>query len=327
MRHFKRTYFYIISIICILIMGIVFYQVYTSKDNASVSVNSSVIRLVCVYSGTSDYYKASLEKGLKKAAREHNIWVDFISLKQYETDKHSTELDKAIASKVDGIITNIPDSKIVSQYIEKASGCNIPVILIESDLPNSGRLSFVGTNSYAYGLTAAKLLPKSSQKIKIANFKNADIDKYNLKNLGFRNALPGGMETEMFVVNENSVIEYTNMAQSIFLEHSDINSFFCTDAESTIGVVRAMIEFNKTDSLVIGAGDTEEIVEYIKNGLLYASLVEDSYSIGYLAVNCIFNHINGENISDSINPEIIVITKDNVDKVINERKDKSYNEK
>lgn len=300
-------------------MGSFLFHSYTS-DNKTISTNTTSIRLVCVYSGTSDYYKDSLEKGLKKAAQEHNIWVDFISLKSYEIDKHCTELDKAIASKVDGIITNVPNSKI-EQYIDKANDNNIPVITIESDLPNSKRISFIGTNSYAFGVNAAKLLMKSSGKSKVANFKNATIDKYNLKNQGFRNTISSDIQTEIFIAEEHSVIEYTNMAQTIFLEHADINSFFCPDAESTIGIVRAMIEFNRTNSTVIGAGDSEEILEYIKNGLLYASLVEDSFSIGYLSVNCIVKHLNGENISDSINPEIIVITKDNADMVINERKD------
>jgi len=302
-------------------MGSILFHANTSDNNITISPNTSSLRLVCIYSGTSDYYKISLEKGLKKAAQEHNIWVDFINLKSYELDKHCTELDKAIASKVDGIITNVPSSNMIGQYIEKASDNNIPVITIESDLLNSKRISFIGTNSYAFGVNAAKLLMKASKKSKIANFKNSTIDKYNLKNLGFRNTLSDDMKTEMFIADEHSVIEYTNLAQTIFIEHADINSFFCPDAESTIGVVRAMIEFNRTNSAVIGAGDSEEILEYIKNGLIYASLVEDSFSIGYSSVNCIHKYLKGENISESINPEILVITKDNADTVIKERKD------
>lgn len=303
-------------------MSSILLHSYTSENNRTMPANTNTLRLVCVYSGTSDYYKASLEEGLKKAAQENNIWFDFISLKSYEIDKQCTELDKAIASKVDGIITNVPDSKIIGQYIDRASDNNIPVVTIESDSPNSKRISFIGTNSYAFGVNAAKLLMKAaSGKYKIANFKNAATDKYNLKNVGFRNTISSDIKTEMFIADEHSIMEYINMAQTIFTEHSDINSFFCPDAESTIGIVRAMIEFNRTDATVIGAGDSEEILEYIRNGLLYTSLVEDSFSIGYLSVNCILKHLNGENISDSINPEIIVITKDNVDMYINERKD------
>lgn len=319
MKRNKLMAFYIASIISILVMTGIILRWYAPDDNKTMPSKASPYRLACVYSGASDYYKASLEEGLKQAAQENGIWVDFISLKSNQIDKHCTELDKAIASKVDGIITNIPDAGMIEPYIDKAGKNKIPVILIESDLPGSKRISFIGTYEYEFGENAARLLMNSSGKSKIANFKNATDDKYDLKDLGFRDTLPKDMETEMFIANEDSVIEYTNLAQTI-LVRSDINSFFCPNAESTLGVVRAMIEFNKTNSTVIGAGDSQEILQYVKSGLLYASLAEDSFSIGHLAVNNMLKYLKGESISDSINPKIIIITKDNADKVIDERK-------
>lgn len=320
MKRYIRLYFYAAAIINILVMSLILINLYMGNDGIAVPSNTTPIRLICVYSGTSDYYKTLLEKGLQNAAKENNIWLQFVNLKSYETEKHCTELDKAIASKVDGIITNVPDDSMIEPLIDKAYSKNIPVILIENDLPNSKRISFIGTNGYAFGSSAAKLLLKASEKAEAAIFKNTAIDKYDLKNLGFRDALPGDIKTEMFIADKYSVMEYTTLAQTIF-NTSGINSFFCPDSESTIGVARAVIEFNKTNSTVIGSGDSEEILQYIKNGLIYASQVEDWFSIGYLSVTTMLESIQGENISETVNPEIIVITKYTIDKFMDERRD------
>lgn len=320
MNKFKIIYFYIISTTIIFIMSVILLNLFMI-DKTGIPAEASTQRFVCIYSGGSDNFKASLKEGLENAAKENTIWIKFVGLKSYELDKHCTELDKAIVSKVDGIITNVPDNNLIKPYIEAANASGIPVITIENDLPNCGRVSFIGTNGYAFGVSAGKLMSKAiKQKAVIANFSDSNIDRYDLKNQGFKDTLEENMEIEFFTVNEPSVIEYTNKAQLIFMEDTEINSFFCPDTESTTGIVRAMIEFNKTDFTVIGSGDSIEILNFIKNGLVYASLVEDPFSIGYFSVDSMMKYLNGENVSDSINPEIIVITKDNVDQIIDERK-------
>lgn len=282
-------------------------------------------RFVCVYSGSSDYFKNNLKAGLEKASEDLDLWVKLYCFKPPETDKHCEELDKAIASKVDGIITNIPDSGAIHKYIDAAYSKNIPVILIESDLPGSRRISFIGTNSYTYGVNAGKLMLSASKgKANTAMFTDPGISRYSLKEQGFMDTIRDypDMSVERFDVAEPSIIEYINTAQAVLIDNTHIDSFFCTDAESTLGVVRAMIEFNKTDKIVIGSGDSDEILKHVKNGMIYASLVEDPYSIGYLSAECLLKHIKGESVSESVNPDIIAILKENVDQFLNERKDK-----
>ncbi len=294
------------------------------KEDRTASFGSSSRRIVCVYSGSSDNYKKNLEEGLKKAAKDFDIGVMFHHFKPLEVEEHCEELDKAIAAKVDGIITNVPDTEAVREYIEIAHKKNIPVILIESDLPDSRRISFIGTNNYAYGVHAGKLMYSATKGLaRTALFINPGAAKPDLKQQGYMNTISNypDMGIELFDVAEASVIEYINTVQSVFVDQPQIDSFLCTDTESTLGVVRAMIEFNKTYNVVIGSGDSTEIMKHIQNGIIYASLVEDTYSIGYLSVECMLKHLMGESISESVNPNILEIRKENVDSFLNDRKD------
>lgn len=319
----KNVLFYAILISALMAMFIIFHasgNAFAKDKNAE----RQSLRLICIYLGNSDYYRDQLHDGLIKAAIEQDVWIKFVSIKPYESDKHYEELDKAIAAKVDGIITNVPDGKMVKKYIDSACANGIPVVTIESDSPESKRISFVGTNSYAYGIRAAKLMISASgENARTAIFKNSDNNKLNLKNQGFQNTIKdqSDMNTELFTVQESSAIEYANAAHSIFIDNPAIDSFFCPDAESTLGVVRAMIEFNKIKGAVIGSGDSLEVLKYIKNGLVYATLVEDPYSIGYLSVSNLCKYRNGESISEFINTDVIAISRDNVDKILAHRKD------
>lgn len=326
MKTQKKVFICIMLIIVLVLVFILSRHFVPSKDNVNVSYQpGSTYRFVCIYSGSSDYYKYSLKEGLDKAAEELNAWVKFYKFKSFEVDKHCEALDKAIAAKVDGIITNIPSNDAIRSYIEAAHDKNIPVITIESDLPDSRRISFIGTNSYAYGVEAGKLMSLATgAKSKTAVFRNIDSSRFNLKNQGFQNNIRNnpGMSCEFFLAEEPSIIGYTNTAQSIFVNSPQIDSFFCSDTESTLGVVRAMIEFNKTNSVVIGSGDSEEILKYIKNGIIYASLVEDPYLIGYLSIGSLLKWKKGESISECVNPDIIILSKENIDSVLSARKDK-----
>ncbi|HHV97986.1 MAG TPA: sugar ABC transporter substrate-binding protein [Clostridiaceae bacterium] len=328
MARYAKSLAYIASILILILLSIPFRLVNISSNSKNGNINNfnSPYRLFCVYSGSSDYYKYLLKEGLDDAASELNAWVKFYKFNSSEVDKHCEALDKAITAKVDGIITNVPLKNEIFNYIELAYNRNIPVITIEDDLSNSKRISSIVTNSYAYGKNAGRLMILATEgEATTAIFdSNSNFSKNEIKNKGFIDAIKNyqGMNVEKYNVKEPSIIEYINLAQSIFINNPDVNSFFCPDIESTLGVVRAMVEFNKTNCIVIGSGDSQEILNYIKNGIIYASLVEDPYSIGYFSVECMIKHLNGGSISESINSDVIIVTRNNVDNVLAERKDK-----
>ncbi len=325
-KFLKMNRYFVITLVVFLTTAIPLTQSYRKTSHTVKSTNhKDIYRFACIYSGSSDYYKYSLKQGLEKASEKLGVWVNFLSFKSIETDKHCDEFDKAIAAKVDGIITNIPDADAIGRYIEIADENHIPVITIENDLPGSKRISFIGTNSYAFGVNAGRLMISATNgKARTAMFLSSNMSRQNLKNQGFQDTVMNNdeMDVELFVSEEPSIIGYVNTAQSIFVNNPDRDSFFCHDSESTLGVVRAMIEFNKTNNVVIGSGDSNEILRYIKNGIIYASLVEDPYTIGYLSVENMLKHKKGESISESVNPDIIILSKDNIDSILEEREGK-----
>ncbi|MEM1486043.1 substrate-binding domain-containing protein [Oscillospiraceae bacterium PP1C4] len=308
----------------IILSGLMIFKltqyIYLSEEKPKAfNPQNPTYRFVCIYSGSSDHYKQALQEGLREADQEFDVWVKFHEFKSFEVDKHCEEFDKAIASKVDGIITNVPENTVIEEYIEAAYNRNIPVITIENDLPGSKRISFIGTNSYEYGVNAGRLMISATGgKSKTVVFRSAGSSKFDLKNQGFQDTIKEylPMSTEPFYIQEPSIMEYTNMAQSIFLNSPSVDSFFCADTESTLGVVKAMIEFNKTNCAVIGAGDSDKILKQIKNGIIFGSLVEDPYSIGYLSVENMLRHKNGERISESVNTDVMAITKQNIDSIM-----------
>lgn len=59
---------------------------------------------------------------------------------------------------INGLILSPIHDPMVEEAIERFTHANIPVVTIGSDLPDSKRLAYVGSNSYVFGQTAANIL-------------------------------------------------------------------------------------------------------------------------------------------------------------------------
>lgn len=67
-------------------------------------------------------------------------------------------MDEMKECGVNGLVISPINDMALIQKIDQLSDANIPIVTIGTDLPNSKRLAYVGSNSYAFGQTAANLL-------------------------------------------------------------------------------------------------------------------------------------------------------------------------
>ena len=74
-----------------------------------------------------------------------------------QTPRETSEMLRRIAGSQDALIVILPDHQLITSALQDVSA-QMPVITIVSDLPQSGRMAYVGLDNRAAGRTAGELM-------------------------------------------------------------------------------------------------------------------------------------------------------------------------
>jgi LacI family transcriptional regulator len=121
--------------------------------------------LVCCESGPS--YNKTLENEIIKKNIEHNLnfffTSYFIPAKEFTTSTFS-KLILDHSSTHDGLIIVAQEDTLINQAVQKFTFENKPVVTLTTDLPNSNRTAYVGSEQSNAGSTAAYLIGSQVKK-------------------------------------------------------------------------------------------------------------------------------------------------------------------
>ncbi|MFL6415742.1 MAG: substrate-binding domain-containing protein, partial [Bryobacteraceae bacterium] len=105
------------------------------------------------------YWQEALA-GLNRAGSEMKVTVAMVGPNRYDAKEQLDALQTAIHDKPAGILISGADPELVKPDIDSAIQQGIPVVTIDSDVPTSKRLFFVGSDNYRTGRLGGDLLVK-----------------------------------------------------------------------------------------------------------------------------------------------------------------------
>lgn len=333
--------FFILSIVSGLILIIaLILGFYISKgiNKASESLNifenkDADYHIMILMDKSNQVYSKSFERGVYKASEEFNIAVELIKIDGNNYNEEVLDrLDMAMYSKVDGIVVHAYDDERIIAKIEQASDMGIPVVTLNEDLAQSSRITYVGVNRYNIGLEVGKTIAKISGgngKIAVIEQKgfteNSDdiLSKTDLMILGIQDVFQNynNLSLELIHYSEQSVLSAETITIDILREHPEINGIYCTDGQSTLGIIQVLIDKNRiSDFILIGFGDDEEILNYIEKGnILEATIVTNYQNIGRHAVKAFYDYKITEIANSHVNTSIQVVDEKNIKAYIREK--------
>lgn len=97
------------------------------------------------------------ENGASKAGPDLGVTVR-TSLLNNNVQQQEEAITSAIAAKAAGIATTSPQAGVLKPLVRQAAAAGIPVLTMNVDDPDSGRLAFVGPNSFSVGQGWAQYL-------------------------------------------------------------------------------------------------------------------------------------------------------------------------
>ncbi|MBZ5622590.1 MAG: substrate-binding domain-containing protein, partial [Acidobacteriia bacterium] len=89
--------------------------------------------------------------GLASGAHLLGVPAEMVGPDGYDPQAEAQAFRDVLSKKPTGILVSVADPKVMKDPIDAAIAQGIPVITIDSDAPESKRLTFIGTNNYQAG--------------------------------------------------------------------------------------------------------------------------------------------------------------------------------
>ncbi len=317
-----KTIEIILLIVLIVMIGYAFQTTrlirsYSGTDKP-LSQDVPQYHFVVISDDTDSYSWTAYLSGLQEAALKKKAVIEVCRV---EDPSIPAQLDKAFEmaelSKVDGILVKLSNNQLARDQIKGSHEKGIRVVTLGNDSPDSQRDAYIGTNKFNLGQTTAEI-------IDTANGSPADVllilsSEYTDQNGASSNSYLNGIHeyNAMHPSINGMTVEYSakkraELILSDQIDRQQIKTVVCTDPIDALRVVKVLIDLNRVGQIqVISSGDIPEIMDYLKKGTIYASVVEDYGTLGKMSAEALYTLMQNERQSAYINIPIKVLTQDN----------------
>ncbi|WP_332878684.1 ABC transporter substrate-binding protein [Massilia sp. S19_KUP03_FR1] len=230
-------------------------------------------------------------------------------------------VENAVTRKVAGIVLAASDPDALVPALKKAWEAKIPVVLIDSMVADSGKKyyqSFLSTDNEAAGEASAKaLIGKIGTTGKIAVMSyvagaGSEIGRVG----GFKKYIAAHSKLQIVgtYYSQSQMATALNQTTDVLASNPDLKGIFGANEPTAVGMGRALAQSGKVAKVVaVGFDGNEDLKNFVKDGTLYATAVQGSYSMGALGVKTVISIIEGKKVAPFVNTGVVMVTKANVD--------------
>lgn len=268
------------------------------------------------------HFKSEILRGICAAREElSDFQVDMI-LEECTTDipEEVLELiDQLEAKGIQGLAICAVNSPLISRRIMSLTEKGIPVITLNSDLPDSSRLCFVGQNYFQSGRIAAELLSKCvplHSKI-LAVVGNLEFDGHRQRLNGFQECMKekGMNEDQITVIQTFNDYQttYEKVCEQLKLQ-PDLAAIYMAN-RSVAGCTQAVQAFNRKSCLRIICHDfSESTRRLLSNGSIDFTISQNIYQQGYLPLVFLREYLQKGKLPENttLNTNISIICAENM---------------
>ena len=277
-------------------------------------------KLAFVTNNASDFWTIA-RKGTEKAQADiPSIEVEFRIPSDGTAAEQQRVVDDLLAKGIHGIAISPVDPANQTPMLNRAASQAL-VVTQDSDAPNSNRVCYIGTDNVAAGRQAGQLVKEALPNGgKIMVFVGVlDAANAQQRYQGLKEALQGSNISIIDVRTDNTdrVRAKSNAADTL-VNNPDIAGMVGLWSYNGPAILSAVKEANKVGKVQIVAFDEEDpTLEGIKEGAIYATVVQQPFEFGYRSMELMAKYLNGDQSVVPPSKQIFVptkaIKKDNVD--------------
>lgn len=315
MKRFYKNMTYIIIFFMVLIIFTVTYNIYTAP------VAKHKVFGVSYMTMNNPFYKIINNEILKVVEKNNDTLITLGP--ELDVDKQNEQIYKFIDQKVDGIFINPIDFEQIEPALQAAKRANIPVIIIDAPVSDESLVNCtIVSDNYDAGVQCAKDMMERLDSANIVLLKHTTAKSAKERIEGFLSVIDNNEKYK--VINEAECDGQLEIAmpkmQEIIEETPDIDVVMALNDPSALGALAALEKNNKNDVMVYGIDGTPEIKALIgRNQMIVGTVAQSPIKMGQIAVENMYNILNGKKIEKNIIIPISLINKENLFKYDEDR--------
>jgi len=275
---------------------------------------------------SSEAYWAEIEEGIQHACdhrEDFNIKTKILYYSRYDADDFMSQCKTCLAENPAAVVLVPAQSEATKMFTDKLHEQNIPLMLLDSYLPELNPLSFYGQDSFSSGYFAAKMLMLlahgAKQIMLMKQMKNGRVSSKQQENreIGFRNYMRAHYpEVEILELDLPLDVErekYTEMLEEFFDSHPEVHH--CLTFASKAYLVGEFLLFTKrTDVKIMGYDMVPKNAECLRKGSISFLIAQHAFMQGFHCIDALFKYIVLKQEIKSVNyMPIELLSKENVD--------------
>ncbi|HEY6291482.1 MAG TPA: substrate-binding domain-containing protein [Terriglobia bacterium] len=288
-------------------------------------------RYVLVANNIKLPYWQEANAGFSDAIRQLGLGVT-AAMVGPDTFSANDELDafnKAVAANPTGVLVSPANAELFKDAIHSAVAAGIPVICIDSDAPDSGRLAFIGTDNFRAGVQSgarmAETLHGAGDVVVISVPGQLNLDE---RLRGAKDAFARYPKIRVLqVIDDQGDARKANDAISELLgKKTKLDGILCLEASGGSGAAEALHRLNMDGKIPIVAMDKDqETLDFISSGAIVASMAQKPYTMAFYGLrllddlhhNAVHEFNNWRTAPASPTPTLIdtgigIVSKDNL---------------
>jgi ribose transport system substrate-binding protein len=236
--------------------------------------------------------------GSEDAAKElGNVQVDFRIPSTGSAAEQQQILDDLVAKGVDGIAVSPIDPANQTAFLDRIASQTL-LICHDSDAPASKRVCYIGTDNFAAGVEAGKLLkealPNGGKIMVFVGYADAQNSKERFG--GIKKELEGSnIQIIDLRTDDTDTVRAQKNAEDALVTHPDIAGLvglYNYNGPAILNAVRAAGKQGKVQ--IVCFDENDETLEGVASGDIYGTVVQQPYEFGKQAITKMAKHLEGD---------------------------------
>jgi ribose transport system substrate-binding protein len=276
---------------------------------------------VIVKATTSEYWQWVF-KGAEQAGKELGVKVEELGSPKDDAAAQIAILEGAASKKPSAIVIAPTIFEALGDPIAAVTKAGIPVIVIDSGAKTDKYASFLTTNNEAGGKAAADAMAKcikdrtGKAEGKVAYLTAmAGHESLDSRDKGFKDGVAAypGLKIVGNRVANNEEAQGMSLTADMLTKTADLAGVFADNALMGTGAGTAIAEKSLGAKFCLVAFDADAgEVEHLKDGSIYALIIQDPYMMGYAGVWYGYAAAHGARLPKNVDTGVGAVTKANM---------------
>jgi len=238
------------------------------------------------------YWKDGL-RGWDAAGEQLGVKTSFAGPVEFDAQAQARVINECIAKKVAGILISPADPNVIIESCERAMKAGIPVVLANCVVNSEDAYyAFLGSDNYNVGVVggtkAAEIL---NGKGKVAILTMPGVLVHEQRKTGYLETFAKYPDIEVVAIADTKADPSVGLekAAGIIQANPDLGLIVGTDSVGGAAAARAVLEAGKKGEIhIIGMDRDVDILNFIKDGTVDASLASESFITKFMALHYLY---------------------------------------